>query len=519
MGKKVLCLIFAFLLSIESFGAVVSDNDGSAFVTKAEFEALKNNFATQIDNYNTSIDSKIDGSIASYLAGIKLSKVPENYFTRIKKALGEVRFKNSVKSTSNAITTNEILNVYRHWRQRRYSGLELIYKYFANIFEAENAHYYTFNIALIRSGTSSSYTDQDSSTYILRAATADWDWPPTPLGQWVVGPTGNYDVNGSQTPNSTKKVGGTVVKQIITAGSGRLYSYKITPIGRRVLTRYNTSFYPVCNINVFGHSYIDFATNFWTNYKGSNLQRDVTSLSQTIGETELLKWGSVGTGTQFDSTYEGATETRWNAQIYTVSTNDNYNYELALWGKVPTGNIYCINQLAALSKDTTKTVAASESESKINAENWEKVTGMEEKEVTLSGVKTTYTPPKLTAESVSISSFANDYVSTIVGETVYHGQGIKIGEVNEDEDIDVKITFKKEVSSNQTVRFTLTSGKIGVTGTKVLWPEETITMNSNTSTITRKISLESKSDIWLNCYMATDGVDVLVDDIQLTVAD
>ena len=144
---------------------------------------------------------------------------------------------------------------------------------------------------------------------------------------------------------------------------------------------------------------------------------------------------------------------------------------------------------------------------------------MEEEEVTLSGVKTTYTPPKLTAESASISSFANDYVSTIVGETVYHGQGIKIGEVNEDEDIDVKITFKKEVSSNQTVRFTLTSGKIGVTGTKVLWPEETITMNSNTSTITRKISLESKSDIWLNCYMATDGVDVLVDDIQLTVAD
>lgn len=65
----------------------------------------------------------------------------------------------------------------------------------------------------------------------------------------------------------------------------------------------------------------------------------------------------------------------------------------------------------------------------------------------------------------------------------------------------------------------MTSGKIGVTGTKVLWPEETITMNSNTSTITRKISLESKSDIWLNCYMATDGVDVLVDDIQLTVAD
>ena len=74
MGKKALCLIFAFLLSINSFAAVVSDNDGSAFVTKAEFEGLKKDFADQITNYNTSIDSKLDGSIASYLAGVRLSK-------------------------------------------------------------------------------------------------------------------------------------------------------------------------------------------------------------------------------------------------------------------------------------------------------------------------------------------------------------------------------------------------------------------------------------------------------------
>ena len=62
------------LLSIESFGAVVSDNDGSAFITKAEFDSLKINFQSQIDQYNTSIDSKIDGAIASYLAGIMVSK-------------------------------------------------------------------------------------------------------------------------------------------------------------------------------------------------------------------------------------------------------------------------------------------------------------------------------------------------------------------------------------------------------------------------------------------------------------
>ena len=45
------------------------------FITRAEFDSLKNNFQSQIDQYNSSIDSKIDGAIASYLAGIKLSTV------------------------------------------------------------------------------------------------------------------------------------------------------------------------------------------------------------------------------------------------------------------------------------------------------------------------------------------------------------------------------------------------------------------------------------------------------------
>ncbi len=69
-----MALFLVLLLSIESFAAVVSDNDGSAFITKAEFDSLKNNFQNQIDQYNTSIDSKIDGAIASYLAGIKVEK-------------------------------------------------------------------------------------------------------------------------------------------------------------------------------------------------------------------------------------------------------------------------------------------------------------------------------------------------------------------------------------------------------------------------------------------------------------
>ena len=67
-----MALFLVLLLSIESFGAIVSDNDGSAFITKAEFDSLKNDFQAQIDSYNTSIDNKIDGAIAAYLAGLKI---------------------------------------------------------------------------------------------------------------------------------------------------------------------------------------------------------------------------------------------------------------------------------------------------------------------------------------------------------------------------------------------------------------------------------------------------------------
>ena len=73
---KILISLFAVIsLSMTSFAAVVSDNDGSAFITKSEFDSLKNDFQSQLDSYNTGIDSKIDSAISSYLAGIKTEKV------------------------------------------------------------------------------------------------------------------------------------------------------------------------------------------------------------------------------------------------------------------------------------------------------------------------------------------------------------------------------------------------------------------------------------------------------------
>ena len=82
MSKKLLCLTMTFIFCFNSLAAIVSDNDGSAFITKAEFDSLKNNFQSVLDSYNSQIDSKIDSAIAGYLAGIKTSKENDLYLDK-----------------------------------------------------------------------------------------------------------------------------------------------------------------------------------------------------------------------------------------------------------------------------------------------------------------------------------------------------------------------------------------------------------------------------------------------------
>ena len=72
--KRAVATFLVVLMNINTFAAVVGDNDGAAFITKAEFESLKNDFQSQINRYNTSLDNKINGAIASYLDGIKVKK-------------------------------------------------------------------------------------------------------------------------------------------------------------------------------------------------------------------------------------------------------------------------------------------------------------------------------------------------------------------------------------------------------------------------------------------------------------
>ena len=72
IGKRVLALFIVALLNINTY-ATTATQDGSAFVTKAEFDSLMKDFNSAMDVYQSSLNSKIDNAVSQYLAGMASS--------------------------------------------------------------------------------------------------------------------------------------------------------------------------------------------------------------------------------------------------------------------------------------------------------------------------------------------------------------------------------------------------------------------------------------------------------------
>ena len=69
LGKRMMAFFIVMLLSINTYAAVGA-SDGSAFVTKTEFETLIKDFNEQMNTYQSGLNTKIDSAIAAYLAGL-----------------------------------------------------------------------------------------------------------------------------------------------------------------------------------------------------------------------------------------------------------------------------------------------------------------------------------------------------------------------------------------------------------------------------------------------------------------
>ena len=77
MLNKLSIILIVILLVADTYAAVVSENDGAAFITHAEFDSLKNEFQSKIDAFNVNIDNKLNNAISSYISGVSQAKKSE----------------------------------------------------------------------------------------------------------------------------------------------------------------------------------------------------------------------------------------------------------------------------------------------------------------------------------------------------------------------------------------------------------------------------------------------------------
>ena len=67
--KIIIASLMVISLNMNTF-ATLTGNDGSQFVTKAEFDSIMKDFNKEMDAYNSGLNAKIDVAISSYLAGL-----------------------------------------------------------------------------------------------------------------------------------------------------------------------------------------------------------------------------------------------------------------------------------------------------------------------------------------------------------------------------------------------------------------------------------------------------------------
>ena len=112
---KILISLYLIVCCVAPSFAAVGANDGSAFVTKAEFDAIVNTFNEQMDNYENSLVSKIDGAIANYLAGLSnVQLLPQKNLTLdYMQALGisNIYPVRELKCEEDYAYKNEVMNV------------------------------------------------------------------------------------------------------------------------------------------------------------------------------------------------------------------------------------------------------------------------------------------------------------------------------------------------------------------------------------------------------------------------
>ena len=476
MKKIVLSIIISLLYTLYTFSAGVSDYDGSAFLTKAEFEYMKKDFDNQISKYNESIDTKIDGAIANYLAGVNVEQPPIVLLENLKSQMGDVWFYNIPAIGDSTIVTNDKISLNRHFTLKKYNNivqfiyLQVQYATFPSMPDRYDMKgningtgvYWWINNEICAA------SKRHNGSEVLTGSYLRYDDDASP---WF-GTARNVNLSNLQIPNTeawnsvgwnrpgsmawnnsnhvneltNAKFNHLVNKTIETTGSGSYYEYYTNPAGHKVLRNFYTTAYPVYDLSVTAHTYKDFTVNSVTDFRNIYCVRtgksDNTDLSYTAEEKTKCGSYSFGDRTKVADNSEEAVAYYADLSLYQVKTSDGYDYGVFLLGKNSDRNVYCLDKLANTTIEPEATVDKSQTVTTFQ-ENQNLITGEEACSQNLSGCQLKYKSIKLTPEVLQLKGFINEYVTTVAGETTYLGGGIPIIDViSEDQSLKVKIKFK-----------------------------------------------------------------------------
>ncbi len=530
MGKKALCLIFAFLLSIESMAAVVSDNDGAAFVTKAEFETLKDNFANQVNQYNQSIDGKIDGAIASYLAGIKVEHEPDDLYDKIKVAVGgDLVFRNTIDTTT-ATTSPEIAitcinryyvktnitpdvdfetwrrepstSTYERWAAKCIGSADGASGYQDYNFDECQEHAISFN------GTTT-FDNSSLTGGTLINAWQSWSRCTYACGKYVW---------SDSSKNPVVKVKNQNIGSITATGTGQVYTFN-TESGRRVLDEYASSYWPMIRGTAYYHSYGNFYATSQANYRNWHETDNAMKLTtvQTANTNRRESWGTSSWGTEVTDESEGYGY--WGSVTYALCKNtDGHDYSIVQWGIGTDTDIYALptdQQVNVDTSATTWTFSSSTYEREMYDSSLVKKTQTND----LPANKLEYYKPSITPLAYKLNTFANNYLSAIAGEAVYMGGGMPVLQT-EDTDQKVKVTFTLATSGSSAnkikVIFSDKQFKNGATdignGGRELYTGE---CNVGTEYALTFVLEKNNQLLWMNLYDLTTGCDAWLSDFKI----
>ena len=433
VGKKALCLIFAFLLSINSFAAIVSDNDGAAFVTKAEFDALKSNFASQVDQYNTSIDSKIDGAIASYLAGINITRQPDNLWIKVmvssankfrwcsgplpsstNRGTADTDLKDNITITGLRYHNHPEWNVYGTVRSHGTKGTH-----------DSPGVIYAVSWA---SAAATSYA-VDPPQHIERAYTGGAGTNLTDLTAW----TDQYSWTRKDSYATNANLNNSwVTTKSESEGNGKLYELNRLPNDNFELKSYYTKAYVDDQINIKSYTYKSFRTptnitqfnNFYTVAHGMDLTSRID-----VNYDKGTGWNGYTVGSSADVDYNKTSN--WNyatQELAWIKESDGKDYSYMYWGTNVNQTLYAITDNVkpdwnSATEYTGFCNGTTASTYYTYQRDFYEYTGPNNEDVRIGNIKYKFYHPVVTPVAYTLKQIQNSYASKIASEEVYHGNG------------------------------------------------------------------------------------------------